>query len=57
MVQTLRASPADPLLADDLQHLGEAFAPIAADELGVLIDDEEAEAAVSVPARRPPGKV
>jgi DNA-binding NtrC family response regulator len=52
VVQTLLTSSADPVRADDLQHLGEAFAPISASELGALIDDEEAEA--HMPARLPP---
>jgi DNA-binding NtrC family response regulator len=49
VVQTLLSSSTDPVRADDLQHLGEAFAPISAGVLGTLIEDEEAE--VPMPAR------
>ncbi|MBW2448707.1 MAG: hypothetical protein JRG83_22715, partial [Deltaproteobacteria bacterium] len=38
--QTLLASSADPIRADDLQHQGLAFAPISATDLGAVLVDE-----------------
>jgi signal transduction histidine kinase len=51
VVQTLISSSADPVRADDLQHNGAAFAPIAAGELGILLEEEDADEAERVPAR------
>lgn len=43
VVQSLAASGADPLLADDLQLEGAAFAPLLASEVGTLIEEGEAQ--------------
>ncbi|MFQ5416538.1 MAG: histidine kinase dimerization/phospho-acceptor domain-containing protein [Myxococcota bacterium] len=40
VVQTLLASPADPLGAQDLRLEGAAFAPLADDDLGAPLDDD-----------------
>jgi DNA-binding NtrC family response regulator len=41
VVQTLVTGAGDPIRADELQYDGAAFAPINADEVGVLIDSPE----------------
>jgi DNA-binding NtrC family response regulator len=61
--QTLLTSSTDPIRADDLQHQGLAFAPVAAAELGDLLNDaeeleleglEEAETLPDEPSQRSP---
>jgi len=40
VVQTLLTSNANPVSADGLRHEGIALAPLAADEIGVLVEDD-----------------
>jgi DNA-binding NtrC family response regulator len=55
VIQTLAASSAELIRADDLQYDGVAFAPLDASAIGTLIDTEpHAEAAPTVDAQRTP---
>lgn len=50
VVQSLVASPADPLHADDLQLGGMAFAPLEVGEVGSLIEEERPREPVHAPS-------
>jgi DNA-binding NtrC family response regulator len=54
VLQTLLASSADPVRADDLQHEGVAFAPLSAADVGALLEEADTEAPAQIPAQELP---